>query len=492
MKQPLLLGIDIGTSSCKLGLFAIDGTMTGEAVAYYDTHYFSCGKVQQNAEDWYEGVKIAFQSLLGQKTELAENIIGVGIAGIGWSFVPVDEAGSALAPVSIWLDTSSHDQIEEMKNSVPENEIFTLSGNPLSPNYVTPKLMKFKREFPEIYAKTYKFLPSNSYIAYRLTGKMTQEYSQAYGLHFFDLQNKVFNFDFCTRFGLDPDKFPDLHTSHSIIGVVSELAARDTGLTAGTPVVAGGLDAACAALGIGAIYHGDTQEQGGQAGGMGICMSEYLPKRELISGCHVIPDKWLLQGGTVGGGNALRWLKEIMLKESNLCYGDLDAIAEQVSPGCDGLIFLPYLQGERTPIWDAYAKGTFYGVTYQTTKAHFLRSVMEGVAYSLRHNLEAAESDSFQIKALLSTGGSSQSPLWLQIKADVTGLPIRSTNRNIATPLGAALLAGVGIGAYSNFRSAVNKTVKYDIIHFPNIDNYHIYTESYQKYLELYVRIKGL
>ncbi len=466
--------------------------MEAEASGSYLTQYLPDGRVLQNANDWYAGVIEACANLAKTMPDFAKRIIGIGVAGIGWSVVPVDAHGDPISPVSIWLDTSATQEVAQIRRVIDDEQVFRVAGNPLMANYLTPKLLKYKNEINSTYAKTSKFLNSNSYISYRLTGIMTQEYSQSYGYHFFDIRRRVFAADLCVIMGLDPNKMPDLTESHAVIGTVTDGAAKETGLLVGTPVVAGGLDAACAALGVGAISEGDTQEQGGQAGGMGICTDTCIPNRQLITGCHVVPGKWLLQGGTVGGGNALRWLKDGVLFDQNRSFLLLDSLAESVPQGAGGLTFLPYLQGERSPIWDTEAKGIFHGISYRTTKAHFVRAVMEGVAYSLRHNLETAQASGVEVRELLSTGGASQSPLWMQIKSNVCGLPLKSTKRDIATPLGAALLAGVGIGLYPDFSNAVKRTVQYAKTYFPDRESHEFYSDGYQKYLAIYQRLKGL
>ena len=279
-----------------------------------------------------------------------------------------------------------------------------------------------------------------------------------------------------------------------MVGTVTGKAAAECGLVEGTPVVAGGLDAACGTLGAGVIHSGETQEQGGQAGGMSICTEGYKADPRLILSYHVVPGKWLLQGGTTGGGGVMRWFErefadyERMMKEQTgaSSLDQLNKIAEKVAPGCEGMVFLPYMSGERSPIWNPYAKGVFYGLDFAKTKGHMVRACMEGVAFSLRHNLEVAREAGAEADVLRAMGGSANSLLWTQIKSDITGKPIIVPASDTATTLGAALLAGVGVGFYKDYEEAVSLTVKETRRHEPDPKNKAVYDKTFETYIELY------
>ena len=304
----------------------------------------------------------------------------------------------------------------------------------------------------------------------------------------------------CDKLGIPRSFLPELVPSDQVVGTVHEKAAAESGLAVGTPVVAGGLDAACGTLGAGVIHPGETQEQGGQAGGMSICIDEYKADPQLILSPHVVPGQWILQGGTVGGGGVMRWferefadyersMKEVTGKSSLV---QLNEIAEKVPAGSDGVVFLPYMSGERSPIWNPYAKGVFYGLDYSKTKGHMVRACMEGVAFSLRHNLEIAEEAGADAAVLRAMGGSANSLLWTQIKSDVTGKPIVVPSSDTATTLGAVILAGIGVGFYDSYEEAVRLTVKETRRHEPNPENKAVYDKDYETYLALYESLKGL
>jgi xylulokinase len=289
---------------------------------------------------------------------------------------------------------------------------------------------------------------------------------------------------------IDLSLLPDVYRSHDIVGGVTREAAELTGLLEGTPVVAGGVDSASGTLGAGAVSDGETQEAGGQSGGMSICCDKYKAHEKLILCNHVVPGKYLLQGGTVGGGASFKWLRENFF--AGLSFEQMDGLAREIKPGSDGLFFLPYMAGERSPVWDPRAKGVFYGLDFSKNKAHFIRAVMEGVAYSLAHNLKTAEESGVYIDKLYATGGSANSGLWMQIKADVANAPVAVPLSDNSTNLGAALLGGVAVGMYKDFDEAVKSTVSIKRTYEPDAASHEIYRRGYAVYLDLYKNLRDM
>lgn len=490
MAGPYLLGIDIGTSACKTALFDRDGGVIAQAAGEYQVYYPQSGWAEQNPEDWWRAVCGAVREVIETSGAAPGDIAGIGVDGQSWSAVAVDSEGNALANTPIWMDTRADEFCRSWSEEIGGEEIFRLSGNPVKPSYSTPKAAWYKKYMPEVYSRTDKLLQSNSFIVLRLTGKISQDKSQGYGWHCFDMKNCRWDTDMCLRFGLETKHLPPIYDCHGVVGGVTEKAAELTGLKAGTPVVAGGLDAACGALGAGVINAGETQEQGGQAGGMSICSDTPIADERLILSPHVIPGKWLLQGGTVGGGGLMRWMSREIGEAFSM--KELDRMAEEVGPGSDGLIFLPYMAGERSPIWDKDAAGVLFGLDFSKTKGHIIRAGLEGVAFSLKHNLDIAENVGARAETLKAMGGAANSRLWTQIKADITGRKIEVPSSDTATTLGAAILAGVGTGVYSGFDEAVKKTVEIKRVHTPNSGNSEIYKQQYEKYLKLYPALKDL
>jgi xylulokinase len=488
MENPLLLGIDIGTSACKVALFAPDGTVVAQASGAYAVFHPAPGWAEQNPDDWWHAVCRATKAMLEESAIDPHRLLGIGIDGQSWSAIPVSKDGTSLCNTPIWMDTRAAAICEELDAQIGAEKIFAVCGNPLQPTYTLPKILWYKRERPAVYEKADKMLQSNAYIAYKLTGEISQDNCQAFGLHVFDTRKGTWDEALCKEMGLRRSLLPEPVPCHTIVGKVTPEAAGICGLCAGIPVVAGGLDAACGALGAGVLRHGETQEQGGQAGGMSICLDRCHTQPTLILSRHVVPDRWLLQGGTVGGGGIMRWLQGELWP--NLSMRELDEEAAQVAPGSDGLVFLPYMAGERSPIWDPQAKGVYYGLDYQKTRGHMIRASLEGAAFALRHNLEVAESAGARVERLRAMGGAANSRLWTQIKADITGKPIDVPSSDTATTLGAAMLAGVATGVYKDFDAAVAATVKITRTHEP--ERHAAYDRNYRTYRELYENLRDL
>lgn len=497
----ILLGVDIGTSSCKVAAFTSDGILLGQSTEAYETYAPMPGYSEQNPEDWWQAVCTATQRLVHDARVRAEDIRGIGVDGQSWIALPVDRRGTPLRNAMTWMDRRAESECEMLCKTVQEAEIFEVSGNPIAPGYTTGKILWIKEYEPEVYRQTHKFLQCNSYIVWKMTDRFTQDVSQGYGIHAFDIEQGKWDFSLCERMGINPALLPELFDCSEVVGELTPRAANECGLRAGTPVVAGGLDAACGTLGVGAALPGEVQEQGGQAGGMSIVWDSAVKHRKLILSHHVIRDAWLLQGGTVGGGS-LKWLRREMAREFPTDDDFFQAInrdVQAIPPGSDGLVYLPYMAGERSPIWDVHAKGVFLGLSYEKTRAHLARSIMEGCAFALHHNLMTAAESGVSVDELRSMGGAANSPIWMQIKADVTGKMIRVPSSDTATTLGAAMLTGIGIGMYQDAKEAIQQTVRIRSVYEPNPrqvkiyhDYYGIYREAYERYRDLFPRLGGM
>lgn len=495
-----LLGIDVGTSACKVDAYDLDGELLASSSAPYSTYYPLPGHAEQDPNEWMSALQTATRTVLASEHVNATDVAAVGVDGQSWACVPVDFSGQVLARTPIWHDHRATALCARVLERVDEDNILALSGNPWRPSYTTPKVLWFKENASSLYSSTKYFLQSNSFIVHALTGVFSQDESQSYGLHTVDIASGRYDDDMHALLGVDRRKFPDIVRSDEVVGSITREAAALTGLIEGTPVVAGGLDAACASLGAGVFLPGQTQEQGGQAGGMSVVTDAPVHDRRLILSRHVVPGTWLLQGGTVGGSASLKWIVEqVGLAEESAgratgqtAYEVVSELAATVKAGSEGLTFLPYLSGERSPIWDPKATGVLFGLTFNKTRAHLYRSVMEGVAFSLRHNIATANQAGVAVQRLHATGGAAESFVWTQIKADVTGLPIVVPAVANASSLGAAILAGVGVGAYSSFGDAVNRTSRIRRTHQPDPAAAGSYHSSFSTYLELYELLKDL
>jgi xylulokinase len=448
------LGVDIGTSGCRCLAVGADGRALAVAERQYPLYTPFPGWAEQDPKAWVAGAFATIAEVCASGAFDPANVRGVGVDGQSWACVPVDAEGTILANTPIWMDTRAQPICDELLGSIPAADILAVAGNRLSPSYTTAKVLWFQRNAPEMFARTRWFLQCNSVVVMALTGLATQEHSQGYGLHFVDVATGTVNAGLAARLGIDPDLFPSAVEPSAVVGGVTVAAAIATGLPTGTPVVAGGLDAACGTLGAGVFRPGQTQEQGGQAGGMSIAMDAPVADERLILSRHVVPGSWLLQGGTVAGSASLAWITRVVGEAERLAaaaagrgtFEEVSALAATAPLGSDGLVFLPYLLGERSPLWDAHARGAFVGLTLATGRPQLYRAVMEGVAFALRDNLEVAAGAGARVAELLAIGGATKSPFWMQIKADVTGVPLSVSANENATPLGAAMLAAIGTG----------------------------------------------
>ena len=498
--EPLLLGIDIGTSACKVALFSPGGKVEATASAEYPVFYPQPGWAEQNPEDWWAGVCSALQKMFAASGISPSRIAGVGIDGQSWSAIPVDGEGRVLYNTPIWMDTRAQAICQTLGQQIGEEAIFQVCGNPLQPSYTLPKVLWYKKHQPEVYQQAKAILQSNGFIAYKLTGAFSQDLSQGYGYQCFNMRKGNWDEDLCREMGLRRDLLPEVVPCHHIVGGVTPEAAAQSGIPAGTPVVAGGLDAACGTLGAGVLQPGETQEQGGQAGGMSICLDQYSADPRLILSYHAAPGRWLLQGGTVGGGGVMRWFEEefgaherqLASQNGTNSFAEMDREADAIPAGAEGLIFLPYMAGERSPIWNPNAKGVYFGLDFAKTRAHMIRASLEGVGFSLQHNIEIARQAGAPVSRLRAMGGAANSRVWTQIKSDITGKPIDVPSSDTATTLGAAILAGVATGVYPSFEQAVATTVKVQRTHKPNKANHSVYKKSYQEYLEIYKSLQPL
>jgi xylulokinase len=494
----VLLGIDIGTSACKVAAFnAATGLVLATSTQGYPVYHPQPGFVEQDPNEWWQAVCTGVRDVLSQGVSASE-IAGIGIDGQSWSAIPIDADGRVLHRTPIWMDTRAAALAATVESRLGADRLFKISGNPFSPSYVTPKVLYWLENQPELMARTDKILGSNAWIGYQLTGQVSQDYSQGYGWHCFDEATLQYDWDLLRDLGIPARLLPDLVPSHAVIGRVTTAAAAATGLLPGTPVVAGALDATCGTLGAGVVSAGQTQEQGGQAGGMSICIDRPLSHPQLILSPHVVPGHWLLQGGTVGGGGTMGWFarelgaeEEAQGRENGTNpFQIMDREADEAPLGSQGLICLPYMSGERSPLWDPKAQGVFFGLSYDKHRGDMIRSILEGTAFALAHNIETARSAGAVITEIRAMGGAANSRVWTQIKTDVLGFPILVPSADTATTLGAALVAGVGVGTYRDYQQAVAQTIRINRSHQPDLARHDLYRPYYDLYKSLYPQLK--
>jgi xylulokinase len=430
MQHRYILALDIGTSSTKAALWTDDGTLVAQTTEDYSLQRPYVSWAEIDALEWWRAVCLTTQQVLAQSGVAGDQVVGIGVDGLGWTLVPVDRRGDPLFPAMTWLDRRAEAEADWLRSLPEASDLVNLVANPLDASYITPKLLWLQRQRPRIFEATDQFLTSTGFIVRRLTGENSCDFTQAYGYHFFDIRRERWDEEAARLIGMPLEKLPPLFPAISVAGQVTEVAAAAMGLAAGTPVIVGGLDASVGSTGAGVVRLGQTVDQGGQAGGMALSVDHVIVEPQLIFSHHILPGQYLFQSGTVGGGSP-SWFRDVLghpeVNAAELLHStpfDLMSSQVELTPaGSHGLIFLPYMAGERTPLWNSNARGVFFGLSYKTTRSDILRAIMEGCAFAVYHNLMIAERNGVTVKEWIGVGGGTRSAVWCQIKADVTGKP---------------------------------------------------------------------
>lgn len=488
-----ILTVDVGTSSTKTSLWTETGQLVAHASLAYPLNRPEPLWAEIDADTWWQAVCETIKSVLAKSGVDPASIAGIGVDAVGWTLVPVDEAGNPLYPAMIWLDRRAEEETTWIKSLPEADDLVNLNANPLDAAYITPKLVWLRKKHPDIFNSAYKFLEATGFIVSRFTGKFTCDYTQAYGYHFFDIRNEKWDQHAAQLIGVPIEKMPQLHGTTEIVGTVTEKAAQQTGLRPGIPVIAGCLDAAVGALGAGVVKPGQTNEQGGQAGGVGISLDHVVVEPRLIFSHHVIPGQYLLQAGTVGGGS-LSWFRDQFgqpeVSAANLIgQNPFELFSKQVErskTGANGLIFLPYMAGERTPFWSSVPRGVFLGLSYNTSRADILRAIMEGCAFAVYDNLQIAEGHGVVVDEYLGSGGAVQSAVWCQIKADIYGKPFivarRADGGEGGHSLGLFALTSYGVGLCKDIGACVSNLLSARQVFKPYAENHLLYLEMFNVY----------
>ncbi len=493
MAQQYILTVDVGTSSTKTAVWNSTGTVLAEALAAYALHRPEPLWAEIDANIWWQAVCDTIRQVLAQADVNPHDVAGVGVDAVSWTLIPVDEAANPLAPAMIWLDRRAEEETAWL-NGLPEAHHFVnLVANPIDAAYITPKLVWLRQNHPQIFATAYKFLEATGFIVACFTGQFVCDYTQAYGYHFFDIRNERWDEDAAATIGVPLAKMPRLCPSSEIVGAVTAKAAGETGLRAGIPVLAGCLDAVAGALGSGVTRSGQTNEQGGQAGGLGISLDRVVVEPRLIFSHYVLPQQYLLAAGTVGGGS-LGWFRDQLGQVETavsplIQQNPFELFSQQASqspPGANGLIFLPYMAGERTPLWSSVARGVFFGLSYNTSRADMLRAIMEGCAFAVYDNLQVAAEHGVTVDEYLGAGGATQSAVWCQIKADVYGRPFivaqRADGGEGGHGLGLFALTAHAVGLADDIGDCVNNLLPRRRVYEPSPQTHALYQELFQVY----------
>jgi xylulokinase len=500
MATQLLLGIDVGTTGARAILVDPgDGRVVAGATREYPLHTPKPLWAEQDANDWWRGVVGAVQDAL--KAAGTRDVAAVGLSGQMHGVVLMDGAGEPLGPSLIWCDGRSQAQCDAITSKVGATRLIELTSNPALVGFSAPKLLWVRENDPKQFERAKTFLLPKDFIRFRLTGERASEVSDASGTLLFDVAKRQWSREMLSALGIDPGLLPAVHESPVVSGRVRADVAAELGLPAGTPVVGGGGDQAAGAVGSGIVRRGLVSSTIGSSGV--VFAHSDAPARDpggrVHTFCHAVPGAWHVMGVTQGAGLSLRWFRDEVVgalereaaeKAGRDVYEVMAASASEAPAGCDGLVFLPYLMGERTPHLDPQARGVWFGLTAAHRRAHLTRSVMEGVAYSLRDCLDILVAMGVPVDEIRASGGGGRSALWRQIQADVFGRTVLTVNAAEGPAYGAALLAGVGAGRWGSVPEACDATIAVTSRLDPDASRSAVYARGHEIYRDLYARLK--
>ncbi len=479
--EKYLIAHDLGTSSNKASLFSTTGELVKSYTVPYEVHFFQKNCAQQNPEDWWEAVCTATRKIIEDISP--ENVLGISFSSQMQACIAVNENGEALRPAMIWADQRAEEQMEQLVERVGFDRMYELNGHRPSASYSIEKLMWIRDNEPDIYGKTYKMMLAKDYIICRLTGRFVTDYSEASGTDAFDLKRLKWSGEILDAAGISPEKMPELHASTDVIGTLLPDAAKALGLTEETAVVCGG-DGPCSALGAGSIEEGQMfLSYGTSAWIAGTSDEVFLDKEKtLICFGHVIPGKYMPCGTMQAAGSSYSYIKkalcqdeeELARQEGTSVYEKMDRLVRKSPAGAKGLIFLPYMLGERSPRWNPETSGSFLGIRMEHEKCDYVRAVLEGVAMNLDVIL-SAQREKREITELVLTGGGARGDASAQILSDVLGVRLhRLDHVETATSIAAAVIAGVGVGVFKDF-SVIHQFVKKEDDFCPDGGNSQVY-----------------
>ncbi len=444
------LGIDIGTGGSRALLVnSVGEVVAAHTVAHEDILMHAPLWAEQRPENWWDAAVEAIRGVLGKSGVSGAEVRGIGLSGQMHGLVILDAENQVIRPSLIWCDQRSQAQVDWVNQKVGRARVLECIANPVLTGFTLPKLLWVRDHEPALYARVRKVLLPKDYVRFRLTGEFATEVSDASGTALFDVVNRRWSYDLADAVGVDRAFLPPCFESSEISGAITAEVAALTGLRAGTPVVGGGGDQAASAVGNGIVAPGIVSCTLGTSGVVFAHMEEvaYDPEGRVHTFCHAVKGKWHVMGVTQGAGLSLQWFRNQLAPGAE--YDALMAEAALAPAGSQGLYWLPYLMGERTPHLDALARGGWIGLTAKHRRADLIRSLIEGVSYSQKDCLDIVESLGVGVASVRASGGGAKSPFWRQVLADVFAKPVVTLASQEGSALGAALLAMVGTGEYS-------------------------------------------
>jgi xylulokinase len=494
-----LLGIDVGTTGAKVLVIDERGEVVARSFRSYPLLTPKPNWAEQDPEEWWGAVVGCLRDVLGKGVR-AEGISAIGLTGQMHGAVALGRDNGVLRPCILWCDQRTAPQCEEIMGRFGRRRFLDLTCNIALPGFTAPKVLWIRENEPEIYRAMAKVLLPKDYIRFRLTGVFATEVSDASGTALFDVRKRRWSDEVLSEMEIARDLMPDVFESTFVSGEITGEAASSTGLRRGTPVVGGGGDQAAGAVGNGIVRAGLVSCTIGTSGVVFASCDEPLVDQgaRLHSFCHAIPGKWHVMGVMLSAGGSLRWFRD-NLGDAEVSMGRergldpyfilADEMAPQAEPGCEGLLFLPYLMGERTPYPNPNAKGVFFGLTLRHRKVDLIRSILEGVAYGMRDSLELVKALGIGIGQVRASGGGARSTLWRQIQADIYNTELVTVSVDEGPAFGAALIAGAGSGLFASVEDACDRAISISTETSPIPKNVGLYGRYYPIYKHLYAAL---
>ena len=495
----LLLGIDIGSYSSKGVLCTADGSVIAEAQTPHEISFPKPGYAEHDAEKvWWHDFSLIAKELVG-KIARVDHIVSVGVSGVGPCVLPVDESGRPLRQAILYgIDNRSARQIEYLEKTYSKEALLKFSGTRLTSQSAGPKILWIKQNEPEIYDRAFKFVTSTTYIIHKLTDQFVMD------MHTASYFNPLFNItsmDWEDRFSgeiVEISRLSELGWSNEIAGEITPTAAKETGLPVGVPVTFGAVDGLAEATSVGVIHPGDLMIMYGSTAGFYLPLIKPQPTEEFWLLAGAIKDQVAFGGGLATSGAATTWFRnqfgrDLLKAEAETgknAYAALAMEAASSPPGANGLLMLPYLSGERTPIFDPKARGIFAGLSLSHTRGDMYRAVLEGTAYAIRMNIEAMRKAGADLDHVIAVGGGTKNYLWLQIVSDVCGISQIVPEQTIGACYGDAFLAGLAVGAVERIEILNRVWVKNKKVVKPDATNKQLYDQHYQLFGALYSQSK--
>jgi len=494
-----VLGCDVGTGGTRAVIMDERGRLIASATEEHAPFASpQIGWAEQQPEDWWRATGIAVRKALAASGVRGEQISCVGFSGQMHGAVMLDKAAQVVRPALIWCDVRTEKQCQELNQRIGSERLIQLTCNPALPNFTLTKLLWVQENEPENWERVRFVMLPKDYVRFRLTGDRAIDMADASGTLMLDVSQRQWSSQVLQAAGIDSSMLPALYESPDICGKVSAAGAAATGLTEGTPVVAGAGDQAAGATGMGIVRPGSVSATIGTSGVVFAATDRPVldPKGRLHTFCHAVPGRWHVMGVTQAAGLSLRWFRDRFgnghPKDGGDAYRQLTAEAASVPAGADGLLWAPYLMGERTPYLDANARGALVGITASHTRAHVVRAILEGVAFSLQDTFTILREMNVPVKSIRVGGGGARSQLWCQIQADVYGHEVERVEAEEGAAYGAAILAGVGAKMWPSVDAACDSVVKLRDRVEPNPESVAAMTANYAAYRRVYPALKSV